>query len=130
MYEPRLLLDTCALLWLVTGSKELSRRARDAVEQTSIAYVSAITAWEISLKAARGRVSLPIEPGEWFAEALEQHNLTLASLEVDILIAANSLPWHHRDPADRFIIATAKKLGASIVTTDDLFERYDVSIVR
>jgi PIN domain nuclease of toxin-antitoxin system len=130
MHEPTLLLDTCALLWLAIGSDKLSINARNAIEHASIAYVSAITAWEISLKASRGALSLPVPAGEWFAAAVQQHRLTLAPLEVDILVAANELPWHHRDPADRFIIATAQKFHASIVTTDGLFEHYDVRIVQ
>jgi PIN domain nuclease of toxin-antitoxin system len=130
MYEPRVLLDTCALLWLVTNAEELSERARSSVESASIAYVSAISAWEVSLKAARGALSLPMDAGEWFGLALDHHGLTLAPLDVDILIAANALPWHHRDPADRFIIATARKLHAAVVTTDTLFQRYDISLVK
>lgn len=129
MSESRLLLDTCALIWLVMSSDDLGPRARDAIEHASIVYVSAITAWEVSLKAARGALRLPSEPAAWFSLAIEQQQLTLAPLDVDILIAANALPWYHRDPADRFMIATAQKLGASVVTTDRLFDKYDVTVV-
>ncbi|MBN1960645.1 MAG: type II toxin-antitoxin system VapC family toxin [Deltaproteobacteria bacterium] len=130
MYKPCVLLDTCALLWLATGSDKLSDKALNVIEAASIVYVSAITAWEISLKTARGNLTLPIKPSQWFATALEQHKLTLASLDVDILLAANELPWLHRDPADRFIIATALKLNATIVTTDKLIEQYDIAVIH
>ena len=68
-------------------------------------------------------------PGEWFAEVLTKHRLILAALTVEVLVAANSLPWHHRDPADRFIIASARHLGAAVVTADQRFQLYDVAVL-
>ena len=129
MSERRLVLDTCALIWLATGADELSRAAREAIDRADMVSVSAISAWEISLKTARDALELPKPPEEWFSEVLAAHNLALAPLTVDVLVAANSLPWHHRDPADRFIIATARDLGASVVTADGRFRLYDVQVV-
>ena len=129
MSDRRLLLDTCALIWLATGASELSEQTRAAINRADIVCVSAISAWEISLKAARGTLELPIPPAEWFGRALDHHHLTLADLSVDILVAANSLPWHHRDPADRFIIATARELGATVVTADSRFQLYDINVL-
>lgn len=111
MSKRHLLLDTCALIWLTTGGAELSAEARDAIDRADLVSVSAISAWEISLKTARNTLELPMPPGEWFTEALTRHRLNLAALSVEVLVAANSLPWHHRDPADRFIIATARNLS-------------------
>jgi PIN domain nuclease of toxin-antitoxin system len=125
----RLLLDTCALLWLASGDKSLSVETLDAIEKAAIVYVSAISAWEISLKAGRGALVLPLGPREWFDAALKHHNLTLLTLDVSILIAANSLPWHHRDPADRFIIASAMAHNADIVTGDRRFIKYGVKVL-
>jgi len=91
--------------------------------------VSAISAWEISLKVARVTLELPAPPKTWFGRALDHHRLSLAALSVDVLVAANSLPWHHRDPADRFIIATARALGATVVTADRRFQLYDIEVL-
>ena len=129
MYEKKLVLDTCTLLWLASGDKALSSAANDSIEHASIVYISPISAWEISLKSLRGALELPMEPEEWFTLAIENHNLTLASLDVPVLVAANRLPWHHRDPADRFIIATALKEKAAVVTADERFQKYDVDII-
>ena len=129
MPDRNLLLDTCALIWLATGTPELSEQARAAIDRTDMVCVSAISAWEISLKTARGTLELPFPPGEWFARVLDHHHLTLATLSVDVLVAANSLPWHHRDPADRFIIATARELGATVVTADRRFQLYDINVL-
>ena len=129
MPERCLLLDTCALVWLATDAAELSRRSRTAIDDADMVCVSAISAWEISLKAARNTLELPLPPAEWFSRILDHHHLNLAALSVDILVAANSLPWHHRDPADRFIIATAADLGAAVVTADRRFKLYDIDVL-
>jgi PIN domain nuclease of toxin-antitoxin system len=129
MPENPLILDTCALLWLVSGNKSLSGSCREAIEKASIVYVSAISAWEISLKSAQGGIILPLEPLEWFKQSIAQHNLIIAPLDIDILIMANQLPWHHRDPADRFIIATAIRERMAVVTADQRFTAYGVKVI-
>jgi len=129
MSERCLLLDTCALIWLATDAPELSGRSRTAIDDADMVCVSAISAWEISLKVARNALELPLPPAEWLGRVLDHHHLNLAALSVDILVAANTLPWHHRDPADRFIIATAGDLGAAVVTTDRRFHHYDINVI-
>lgn len=129
MSERSLLLDTCALIWLVSGAPDLSEQSRAEIEEADTVWVSAISAWEISLKVARSTLELPAPPAEWFGRALDHHHLSLAALSVDVLVAANSLPWHHRDPADRFIIATALALGAAVITADRRFQLYDVTVL-
>ncbi len=66
---------------------------------------------------------------EWSPPVLEAHHLRLAALDVGILVAANRLPFHHRDPADRFIIATALRDGLPVVTGDQRFQAYGVRVV-
>jgi len=129
MFDKKLILDTCALLWLVKGDEALSDAAREAIERASIVYVSAISAWEISLKTAKGGLELPMRPDEWFAMAIDNHNLALAQLDLEILFTANTLPWIHNDPADRFIIATAIKENAAVVTADEKFRSYKVKTI-
>jgi len=122
----KLLLDSCAPLWLASGNDRLSQKALDAIDNAAIVYVSAITAWEISLNAERGQLILPQPADEWFIEVLDQHNLILAPLDLNVLLNANKLPWHHKDPADRMIIATAIKENATLVTGDGKISQYDV----
>ena len=129
MSERSLLLDTCALIWLANGAPELSAGARTAIDGADTVWVSAISAWEISLKVAHSTLELPVPPKEWFERALEHHHLSLATLSVEVLVAANTLPWHHRDPADRFIIATAQVLGAAVVTADRRFPLYEIGVL-
>lgn len=129
MSERNLLLDTCAVIWLATDASELSPRAKTTIDRADTVWVSAISAWEISLKVAHSALELPLPPQDWFNRTLDHHHLTLATLGVEVLIAANALPWHHRDPADRFIIATAQELGASVVTADRRFPLYDITVL-
>ncbi len=129
MFKPVLMLDTCALLWLAAGNDRLSEHALRQIENASIVYVSAISAWEISLKYEKKQLILPMEAERWFSLALEKHFLTLYPLDVAILCMANRLPHHHSDPADRFIIATAMKEKATVVTADETFLKYNIDVI-
>jgi PIN domain nuclease of toxin-antitoxin system len=129
MFEKKVILDTCGLLWLSSGGKKLSRKALEAIDNASLVLVSAISAWEISLKAEQGSLILPLAFDSWFEKVVSHHNVTVAPLDVEILVAANRLPWHHHDPADRFIIATALRENAPVVTGDKRFELYGVKVI-
>ena len=130
IFEKKLVLDTCALLWLAKGENRLSEATTQAIQQAPIVFVSAITGWEISLKFAQRKLNLPIEPEIWFHRVIEAHSLVLAPLDVSTLCRANRLPNHHRDPADRFIISTALAENAAVVTTDSSFLLYDVRVLN
>jgi len=122
------LLDTCGLLWLATGHKNLSENAKNRINQANLLTVSAISAWEISLKVARGELELPEEPETWFVQVVAHHDIRVYEISTDIAFQANRLPWHHRDPADRFIIATALLHRMPIVTSDSNFSQYGVEV--
>ena len=96
------------------------------VRSTPITLWKAITAWEVGLKAARGELKLPMEAEEWFEGAIAHHRLQVFEITPRIAFEANRLPWHHRDPADRFILATARLHHMAVVTADDNFAVYGV----
>ena len=124
-----MLLDTCALLWLAEGSPHLSKATRDRLSAASVVYVSAISAFEIGLKHRSGKLVLPLPPTEWFASVVDHHALATHPLDWEVCLAATELPPLHKDPCDRFIIATAKKLGLTVVTADPNFKAYDIEVV-
>lgn len=126
-----LLLDTCALLWLAADQDRLSDRAKTALgDSAGSLFVSAITAFEIAHKHRRGKLLLPIEPAEWYAEALETHGLTEIPITGEIASHAVDLPPIHRDPCDRFIIATAQLHNLAVLTADQTIPRYpDLKVV-
>jgi PIN domain nuclease of toxin-antitoxin system len=125
-----MILDTCALLWLAGGDKRLSRAALREINGAAAVYVSAISGFEIAIKAARGKLKLPIPPQEWFEKVVEHHGLTLLPLDLNICIAAAQLPPIHEDPCDRFILSTAIAHDLAVVTRDEQFEPYGVAVIR
>ena len=124
-----LILDTCALLWLAEGGKHLSGEAREQIEDASVVYVSAISAFEIAVKCRSGKLKLPVPPAEWFQDIVDHHGLAIEPLDWDVCMAAVALPPVHKDPCDRFIIAAAKMRRLTVVTGDPVFRSYGIDVV-
>jgi PIN domain nuclease of toxin-antitoxin system len=117
-----LLLDTCAAIWIAEAQKISGAGAaalEDAYANNVAVYVSPITAWEIGILVARGRVTLQIEPRRWFRRLFEQLNLLEAEMSAEILLGSSFLPGTPpRDPADRILAATSREFGYRLVTRD------------
>ena len=124
-----LLLDTCALLWLSQGGGELSKDCLQRIDEASFVYVSAISAWETSLLVMKKQVVLPSRPDVWFRAFTQAQNLHVLEIDTSVAFAAHTLPWHHRDPADRFILATALLNRLTIVTRDSRFADYEIPLL-
>lgn len=120
-----ILLDTCTLLWLASDKTKLSAQATEAVRGSGeFVEVSAISAWEIAWKQAKGHLELGMTARAWFQLALEVQQVRECSITAAIALRAAELPHLHSDPADRFIIATALELSLPIVTPDHLIRQY------
>jgi PIN domain nuclease of toxin-antitoxin system len=128
--EVSVILDTCALLWLASGNRKLSRAALKEINAAPAVYVSAISGFEISLKTSAGRLELSHPVEAWFEQVTEHHGLTVLPLGLDVCLAAAKLPPIHDDPFDRFIIAAAKLNDWAVVTTDERFEEYGVTVLN
>jgi PIN domain nuclease of toxin-antitoxin system len=124
-----MILDTCALLWLASGDRRLSRAALREINDAPVVYVSAISGFEIAIKVAKSRLKLPHPPQEWFERTVEHHGLAVMPLDVGVCIAAAQLPPIHNDPCDRFIIASAKAHDLTVVTADASFAEYGVTVI-
>ena len=124
-----MILDTCAVLWLASRDKRLSRSALKEINAAAVVYVSAISGFEIAIKVAKGKLKLPHPPLEWFEKVVAHHGLVILPLELNVCIAAAQLPEIHNDPCDRFIIAAAKLHDLTAVTTDEQFEKYGVTVI-
>lgn len=123
-----LLVDTCAAIWLANG---LSVRQAtldavdDALRDGIPIYVSPISAWEIGMLASKKRVTMSVTPERWFGRLLALPGFELTELSTEVLIASSFLPGSPpRDPADRIIAATARDLGATLLTRDRLLLAY------
>lgn len=124
-----LLLDTHCWIWLQAGSeRELSARGLTAIENSARAgtlLVSAISVWELGMLDAKGRILLKKPLHDWVKEALATPGLTLAALSPEIAIDSTRLPGNfHGDRADRIIAATARQLGARLLTKDKQLLHY------
>jgi PIN domain nuclease of toxin-antitoxin system len=120
----RLLLDTHALLWWDEGDK-LDRQARRAIEAAAEVFVSAVSAWEIAIKTALGRLA----PVRTVAEAIEECGFQELPVTVRHAAQVARLPLHHRDPFDRLLIAQAKVEQLTVVTRNPAFRRYRVRTI-
>ena len=115
----KLLLDTCALLWLTGDRKRLSDTALDALSAADAQlFVSPISAFEIALKVRKGKLLLEQSVREWFEGAVLAHRMIEAPISSSIAMHACEVPLSHGDPADRLIVATALLGGMSVVTSD------------
>ncbi len=123
------LLDTCALLWLGIGSSSLSLSARQTIEETETVFVSPVSLWEISNKYRQGKLKLSLPPREWFTRVCEKYRLTTLPISNETMFLAGEMEEHHRDPADRIIIASAKLANVAVVTADRNFPLYGISVI-
>src|SRR5262249_34488767 len=125
----RLLADTHAFLWFVSGDARLSRTARRALERQSGAWgISAATVWEMAIKSAIGRLTLPTPVTEYIEDKVRA-GVRVLSIDWTHAAAVESLPRHHGDPFDRLLIAQAKIEGLAIVTRDGVFREYGVRVI-
>jgi PIN domain nuclease of toxin-antitoxin system len=123
-----LLLDTCTLIFLTEKIRLASaaiEALRVASEGDGITYISPISAWEIGMLTSHGRLQLLIRPERWFANLFDAPGVQLAGLSPDLLIASSYLPGKPpKDPTDRIIAATARDLGATLITRDRALLEY------
>jgi PIN domain nuclease of toxin-antitoxin system len=126
-----MILDTCALLWLAekSATSKISLTTLELINNSPLVYVSAISGFEIGIKVGVGKLILPVPPAKWFDTVLSFHHLELIDLDLDICLKATELPKIHKDPCDRFIIASALKLEIPIVTSDARFKDYGVEVL-
>jgi PIN domain nuclease of toxin-antitoxin system len=126
----KLLLDTHALLWAATAPENLSDEAHRLLEDgTHEVVVSVVTGWEIAIKQSLGKLELA-QPAEiWLPRVIRETGLDMLPVELAAALRVRALPWHHRDPFDRLLIAQALESGHTIVTRDAVFDEYGVAVV-
>lgn len=118
-------LDTHAWIWWCTTPERLSTAARQACERADVRLVPAISAWEVGMLVAKGRLGLDRDVSSWVDEALSLPGVQLAPLSPRIALRASALPGElHGDPADRMVVATAQEYACALITKDDLILRY------
>jgi PIN domain nuclease of toxin-antitoxin system len=124
-----LLLDTHAFLWFATGDRRLSRTARTAMEGADVALqLSAVSVWEMAIKASLGHLTLPDTVDAYVREKIDEGYRVLPITSTHAA-AVERLPFHHRDPFDRLLVAHAMTERLPLVTRDRVFRKYGVTVI-
>ena len=124
----RLLVDTHAFLWYMAGDERLSKRAVRAIEHSQEWWLSAASVWELAIKSGLGRVTLSSPLAEYMAVKVRE-GLRVLAIEWPHAAAVERLPFHHRDPFDRLIVAQAQADRLPVVTKDTVFRKYGVEVI-
>lgn len=125
-----ILIDTHVFLWAAGIEGRLPNGARELLEDPEIPiFLSAASAWEIAIKWSKGRLDLPAKPSELIKETVKAAGLTQLMVSILDACAVGELPFHHKDPFDRLLIAQAKTNGLRLMTADPILERYDVDVI-
>lgn len=123
-----IVLDTHVLVWVMDNDAKLGPRARETIVEASKAGevgVCAITPWEIALLVEKGRLRLAREVAEWLDAALTAPSVRLLPIEPKVALDSVRLPGaFHADPADRLIVAAARRWGATLITADTAILSY------
>ncbi len=127
----KVILDTRIFLWVISDPDRISPRARKTLEDPrNEVFLSIASAWEITIKAGIGRLSLPAPAAMFIQRQLAKHRIDLLPIQLSHLGAMEKLPPHHRDPFDRLLVAQCIEEGAVLLTVDSQLQRYPVEILN
>ena len=124
----KLLLDTHAFLWFIMGSPQLSANARALIEDVANEkFFSVASLWEMAIKLSIGKLTLAAPLDVLFPQQLSLNGIELLNINIDHATTVVTLPFHHRDPFDRMLIAQAVVEKMSVVGIDTAFDAYPVT---
>lgn len=126
----RLLLDTHSFIWFLGGELNLPKFTRELISDIqNQVFVSVASLWEIAIKTSLGKLTLGCPFEDLIPEQLKLNAIDLIPIGLDDLSLVATLPFHHRDPFDRLIIAQALKRDLPIVGKDSQFSKYSVKMI-
>ena len=125
-----ILIDTHVFLWGAGGGELLSASAREILDDPEIPiFLSVASAWEIAIKWSKGRLILPELPAEVIRNAVATSGMSQLAITMKDALAVSDLPFHHKDPFDRVLIAQARNHGLRLMTANPILEKYDVDVI-
>ena len=125
-----LLLDAHALLWYVDQDHLLSAAAHAAItDPANELLLSAGTVWEIAIKTGLAKLTLSLPYDQWMAQAIADLQLTILPITVKYASVQANLPFHHRDPFDRILVAQCQVEKISLISKDPIFDQYEIGRV-
>ena len=126
----KLLLDTHALIWFISGDTKLSEPAKDAfLNRDNTLFFSKVSLWEMTIKISLGKLVLSEQWLTIVATEMASNGIQWLDIEVDHCSILADLPFHHRDPFDRLLISQAISESLSIVSIDRQFSLYPVDVI-
>ena len=125
----KILLDTHIFLWYITGDKRLSDDKRATIQNPdNEAYLSVVSVWEAIIKHQIGKLPLPQSPETYLPVQRAKHQILSLSLDEPSVAHLVQLPSIHRDPFDRMLVCQANVLDMSLMTDDEIVQKYPVRI--
>ena len=124
-----ILLDTHALLWALYDPDRLSAKAVERMSKGDELAVSVASLWEITIKHSLGKLRFPVSLQDFLELRVYQSSLVVLGIDSAILVSLGAMPWAHKDPFDRLIIATARVQGLPIISADRRFSEYPIECV-
>lgn len=122
-----LLLDTHTLLWWVDDAPQLSAIARKAItEADGFVYISLASVWELAIKVSLRKLRLALPVKQYVPYHLAANGFIQLPIDFSHICQVETLPWHHRDPFDRLLIAQAQIQDLPLVSADGRFDRYGI----
>ena len=118
----RLLLDTHIVLWVLSDDRRLRPTTRELLRAADERFVSAVSAWEIAIKTAAGKLRAPLD----IEDAIVESGLRPIPMAFSDVAELSALPRHHADPFDRMLVAQARARGLTVLTHDRQLTSYDV----
>ncbi len=120
------LLDTHALIWFLEGDSQLSTSAKNIILDTdNELFVSVASLWEMAIKISIGKLTLN-QPLEQVIQRLPSQYITILPIEIPHVLSIKTLPFYHKDPFDRILIAQSLTENFSIISIETIFDQYSV----
>ncbi|MBD1804384.1 type II toxin-antitoxin system VapC family toxin [Microcoleus sp. FACHB-SPT15] len=124
----RLLLDTHTFIWFVTDNPKLSVIVRSLIEdENNEKLLSTASLWEMAIKQSTGKLSFSLPFREFIEQQLGRNSTELLDINLDHITVVATLPFHHRDPFDRLLIAQAMAEQIPILSADSAFDAYSIN---
>ncbi|QIR40059.1 type II toxin-antitoxin system VapC family toxin [Tolypothrix sp. PCC 7910] len=124
----KVLLDTHSFLWFIAGSQKLSTTARNVIEDTNNQRcLSLASLWEIAIKQSIGKLTINIPFDRLISEQVIQNSIEILNINIHHITVVSTLPFYHRDPFDRILIAQAIVEKTPVISADSAFDAYPIS---
>ncbi len=121
------LLDTHTLIWWVDNSDKLSSKTRNVLSDVeNICYFSLAGSWEMAIKSSIGKLKLTTPVRDYVTYHLALNDFKQLNITLNHVTKVEKLPWHHRDPFDRLLLAQAIEEKLIIISADKIFDKYDI----